>query len=130
MSSDALIIRNFQLMKNIFDNNDILVTYYKLTKKEICLIQELCMKHHSYKAFIECNPKDFSLSHKSLYRVLNKLENKNVLNIVSKPSNQYSLIQVYFTIKFIQIVCDEEFADLYEKWLAWRKEDISLDKEM
>ena len=121
---DAYIIRNFQLMKHIFDNIDVLVTYYKLTKKEISVIQELCMKHNSFKAYIECSLDDFKLSRKSFYRALSKLENENILNVVNKPRNQHSYLQVYFIPKFIQKVCDEDFANLYEQWLAWRKDCI------
>ena len=112
-------------MKHIFDNNDVLVTYYKLTKKEISVIQELCMKHNSFKAYIECSISDFRISRKSFYRALDKLENENILNVVNRPKNQHSSLQVYFTIKFIQKVCDEEFANLYEQWLTWRKDCIT-----
>ena len=125
MTDTPYIIRNFQLMKQIFDNTDILVTYYKLTKKEISIVQELCMKHNSFKAYIECKIEEFSISRKSFYRILDKLENKNILNVVNRPRNQYSSLQVYFTAKFIQIIGDEEFADLYGKWLTWRKECIN-----
>ena len=127
--TDNLLIRNFQLMKHIFDNTDILVTYYKLTKKEISVIQELCMKHISFKPYIECKLEDFRVSRKSFYRAINKLENENIVNVVNRPKNQHSNLQVYFTIKFIKNVCDEEFADLYEQWLAWRKDCIN-DEEV
>ena len=125
MTDSLYIIRNFQLMKNIFDNTNVLVTYYKLTKKEISIVQELCMKHNSFKPYIECKIEDFRVSRKSFYRALDKLNNENVLNVVNKPKNQHSVLQVYFTTKFIENVCDEEFANLYKQWLTWRKECIN-----
>lgn len=125
MTDNPYIIRNFQLMKNIFDNTDILATYYKLTRKEISIIQELCMRHNSFKAYIEFDIKEYESSRKSFYRALSKLENENILVIVNKPRNKYSVLQVYFTIKFIRIICNEEFADLYEQWFNWRKDCIS-----
>ena len=42
--------------------------------------------------------------------------------IISVPA---TVLQVYFAIKFIRIMCNEEFADLYEQWFNWRKECIS-----
>lgn len=122
MENNSYIVRNFQLMKNIFDNLDMLTINYKLSKKEVSIVQELCIKHNSFKFYIECNVDDFNISRKSFYRIIDKLENKNILKIVSRPKNQYSILKVYFTVKFIQIVCDSDFADLYEKWLYQRKE--------
>ena len=124
MIDNPYIIRNFQLMKHIFDNTDLLVTYYKLTKKDISITQELCMKHNSFKLYIEYNPEEYKVSRKSFYRAIDRLENKNILNVISRPRNQHSTLQVYFTIEFIKRVCDEDFANLYEQWLAWRKSCI------
>ena len=112
-------------MKNIFDNTDVLVNYYKLTKKEISIVQELCMKHNSFKAYIEYDVNSYIASRKSFYRIIDKLENYHIITVVNRPKNKYSTLQVYFTTEFIQIVCDEEFADLYEQWLAWRKDCIN-----
>lgn len=116
-----LIIRNFQLMKNIFANMNVLVTYYKLSKNDISILQELCMKHNSYNAYIECYSKDFVVSRRVFYRVIDKLENENIINVVARSTNQHNPLKLYFTTVFVKTVCGEDFATLYEKWLKYQK---------
>lgn len=121
MSNNPIAIRNFQLMKNIFDQLDKLNTYYKLTRNDIIVIQQLCMNHNTFNAHIEVSQNNFPFARKTFYRIINRLENENIIEIVSRAKNQYSKLLVYFTSSFISKVCDETFADLYDRWLTWQK---------
>ena len=116
INQDKTKIRNFQLMKHIFDNLDIVTTSYNISKNAISVIQQLCLLHNSFKPYIEFQSKDFTLSRKSFYRTLEKLENENIIKVVSKPINSKSIYQAYFTLSFIRSVCEPEFAIIYEDW--------------
>lgn len=120
MTSEAIIIRNFDLTKKIFDNIDILTTYYKLSQRDINTISILLSYHNSYNAYIEMKMKNFNLSRRLIYRSLDKLKEKNIIHIVSRPRNQYQLLKLYFTIDFVMNIGGEEFGSLYKKWLEWQ----------
>lgn len=122
MSNDAIIIRNYELLKRIFDELDVLNTYYKLNQRDIGIVQLLCMKHCSYNAYIQVKTSEFKESRRVIYRSLDKLENENILTVISRPRNQHEFLEVYFTVAFIKRVCGEDFAQLYENWLNWQKE--------
>lgn len=118
------LIRNYQLTRNVLAGQEILVQHYKLKGNSILLIQELCMKHNSYNAYIEFNRADLNLfiSNKCFYRSLNTLEEKNIIQVVSNSTNGKQPYRIYFTIDFINKVCDKEFASLYSEWLTQQKE--------
>lgn len=117
---DAILLRNFSLMKHIFDNLDVLTVHYKLKQRDINVISTLLSKHTTYNAYIEVKASDFTEPRRTLYRALDKLENKNIITVVERPNNQYGFIKIYFTLLFIRQVCTEEIADLYEKWFEWQ----------
>lgn len=121
MTSDAILIRNFDLMKHIFDNLDVLTTYYKLSQRDINILHLLLQKHSTYNAYIEIKTTDFSRSRRVVYRSINKLEDKSIITVIERPQNQYSKLKLYFTISFIKRMCSEEFSEQYEKWLEWQK---------
>ena len=117
---DEVLVRNFDLLKRVFDNLDILTTYYKLKARDINFIQSLLMKHNSFNAYIEIKPSELSGSKRTYHRALDKLENEYIITVVERPKNQHGFLKIYFTISFIKRICGDEFGDLYEKWLKWQ----------
>lgn len=128
MTNDVLI-RNFQLTRNVLASQDILVNHYQLKGSAILLIQELCLKHNSYNAYIEFKKSDLNLymSSKCFYRALDKLQNENIISIVNYPIGKQPY-RIYFTENFIRKVCNKEFADLYSKWLTQQMK-FKINKE-
>lgn len=122
MTSEAILIRNFELLKEIFDHLEILSRNYNLNRRDINIIQQFCMNHNSYNAYISIKMKNFTETRRVIYRCIEKLEEKNVIVVANRPINQYTSLDVYFTTDFINNVCSEEFADLYSKWLDWQLE--------
>lgn len=127
MTSEAILIRNFNLMKRIFDNLDVLTTFYKLSQRDINIIHVLLTKHTTYNAYIEIKTSEFSENRRVVYRAIDKLENENIITVKERPTNQHSCLRLYFTVVFIKNVCGEDFAEQYEKWLDWQK---SFKEEM
>ena len=124
------IIRNYQLMKKIFSNiiTSSSVAYYKLKVPEVLFINLLCERFNSFRYYIEYRYEDFShlISKRSFHRILDRLENENIVNIVDKAKNKHSISKLYFTEKFINKLCGEEFGELYSHWLEWRKEESKM----
>lgn len=119
-SSEPVLIRNFNLMKNIFDNLDVLTTHYKLKKRDINIVHLLLTRHTTFNAYIQVKTTDFSDSRKTIYRGLTHLENENIIIVAERPTNQYGSMKIYFTEAFIKRVCGEEFGGLYKQWLEWQ----------
>lgn len=122
MTSEDILIRNFSLMKRVCDNLEILTTVYKLSQRDINVVQTLLFRHNSFKPYITAKIADFSLSRRTAYRAIDSLENQNIITVVNRPKNQYDCLQVYFTVTFIEKVCGIEQAELYTKWFNWQKE--------
>lgn len=122
MTSEPILIRNFNLIKDLFDNLDVLTTRYKLRQRDIDIIHKLLTKHTTYNAYIIVKTSELIKSRRTAYRALEKLEEKNIITIVERPSNQYSRLKLYFTVDFINEVSGEDTATLYEQWLEWQKE--------
>ena len=118
MTNEA-IIRNYQFTRNVLAGQDILIKQYKLKGNEVLLIQELCMKLNSFKSYIEFKRGDLtsSIRRKTFYKILEKLENENIITFDSKPKNQVNTYKLHFTVEFIKTVCEEEFAKEYTRWL-------------
>lgn len=120
------IIKNYQLAKKVLNNITIKdnMSHYQLKVPEVLFISLLCEKFNSFKYYIEYKYKDFSSlvpNKKRYYRILEKLEKKEIVVIIDKAKNQHSIYnKLYFTIDFICNVCGEEFGNLYEQWLSWR----------
>lgn len=118
INNEEPIIRNFQLMRHIFDNLDILTNEYKLSKSAISVINQLCMKHSTFNAYIECSITEFIISRKSFYRILEKLEELDIIKIAYKPAGRRTSYLVYFTSNFIYHIAEDNFAELYDSWLT------------
>ena len=118
---NPVIIRNYDIIKNLVEETEVLTNFYKLSQREINIIHTLCLRHNSFNAYIELSTKDFTESRRVVYRGLDKLENECIICIVNRPKNQYDTLQVYFTVEFIKRICGKEYSKIYRKWLDWQK---------
>lgn len=120
MSNETFIIRNYDIIKNLFDEIDTLTNYYKLSSRDIRVVHAIALKHNSFNAYIEITTKDLCESRRVIYRALDKLENECIINIVNRPKNQYEPLQLYFTFEFIKRICGKEYAKEYKRWFKWQ----------
>ena len=109
-------------MKDIFDNLEVLSTYYKLKQRDINVIHTLLTKHTTYNAYIQVKSNDFKENRRTLYRSIDSLKEKNIIVVVERPVNQHGFTKLYFTTDFIKRVCGEEVGNLYERWFDWQNE--------
>lgn len=116
------LIRNYELMKAVFDNLNLLTEYYQLSHRDISVIQTLCMNHSTYNAYISVETSKFVEPRRTVYRAIDKLENENIVVVINRAINANKKLQLYFTTCFINRVCGEKFGTRYEKWLNWQKE--------
>ena len=119
--SEPVLIRNYDIIHNLFEEPDLLKDFYKLSKREINIIFSLCNKLNSFNPYIEINTKEFTESRRVVYRALDKLENEYIISIVKRPKSQFQTLQVYFTVDFIKKVCGKDYAKTYKIWFYQQK---------
>ena len=62
--------------------------------------------------------REFIISRKSFYRILEKLEELDIIKIAYKPAGRRTSYLVYFTSNFIYHIAEDNFAELYDSWLT------------